>query len=180
MKAKKGISLIVLVITIIVIIILAGAVILNLTKNNPMNSAKVASLTSTREALESAVLLYTQQIIASTNGDYSSTDILSGLAVKTPGTTPVYYQGIIGAAVTGINSTTYKIDSTKTAATIDMALPTAPTGSYWCVDVASGKCYLAFDSAATFPTYMGGTTSTAVPYLPTNSTLAGFVVGLAA
>ncbi len=36
---KKGISLIVLVITIIVIIILAGAIILNLTNNNPIDTA---------------------------------------------------------------------------------------------------------------------------------------------
>ncbi len=41
---KMGISLIVLVITIIVIIILAGAVILNLTNNNPMDSARIAKL----------------------------------------------------------------------------------------------------------------------------------------
>ncbi|MDD2376527.1 MAG: hypothetical protein PHD15_04375 [Clostridia bacterium] len=42
MKNKKGISLIVLVITIIVIIILAGAVILSLANNNPIESANEA------------------------------------------------------------------------------------------------------------------------------------------
>jgi len=40
---KKGISLIVLVITIIVIIILAGAVVLSLSKNNPISSATEAT-----------------------------------------------------------------------------------------------------------------------------------------
>ena len=39
---KKGISLIVLIVTIIVIIILAAVVILNISKNNPVNSAKEA------------------------------------------------------------------------------------------------------------------------------------------
>ena len=39
---KKGISLIVLIITIIVIIILAAVVILNISKNNPVESAKEA------------------------------------------------------------------------------------------------------------------------------------------
>ncbi|MDD2376112.1 MAG: hypothetical protein PHD15_00415 [Clostridia bacterium] len=43
MKRKKGISLIVLVITIIVIIILAGAVILSLANNNPIESANEAT-----------------------------------------------------------------------------------------------------------------------------------------
>ncbi|MDD2376840.1 MAG: hypothetical protein PHO88_05160, partial [Clostridia bacterium] len=43
MKNKKGISLIVLVITIIVIIILAGAVILSLANNNPIESANEAT-----------------------------------------------------------------------------------------------------------------------------------------
>ncbi|MDD2376225.1 MAG: hypothetical protein PHD15_03190 [Clostridia bacterium] len=43
MKKNKGISLIVLVITIIVIIILAGAVILSLANNNPIESANEAT-----------------------------------------------------------------------------------------------------------------------------------------
>ncbi|MDD2377203.1 MAG: SUMF1/EgtB/PvdO family nonheme iron enzyme [Clostridia bacterium] len=43
MKSKKGISLIVLVITIIVIIILAGAVILSLANDNPIESANEAT-----------------------------------------------------------------------------------------------------------------------------------------
>jgi len=40
---KKGISLIVLVVTIIVIIILAGTVILSLSRNNPINQSKEAA-----------------------------------------------------------------------------------------------------------------------------------------
>ena len=42
-KVKKGISLIVLIITIIVVIIIAATVILTLSQNNPINSAKEAS-----------------------------------------------------------------------------------------------------------------------------------------
>ena len=41
-KQKRGISLIVLIITIVIIIILAGQVILSLSKNNPMNAATEA------------------------------------------------------------------------------------------------------------------------------------------
>ena len=46
MKNKRGISLIVLVITIIIIIILAGAVILNLADNNPIENASEAQILS--------------------------------------------------------------------------------------------------------------------------------------
>ena len=41
-KNKKGISLIVLAITIVVIVVLAGTVIVQITKRNPMNDAKIA------------------------------------------------------------------------------------------------------------------------------------------
>lgn len=39
MNNKKGISLIVLVITIVIILILAGAIILSLVNNNPIGEA---------------------------------------------------------------------------------------------------------------------------------------------
>ncbi|MDF2865192.1 MAG: hypothetical protein K0R72_1, partial [Clostridia bacterium] len=57
-KMKKGISLIMLVITIIVIIILVGAVILGLTNNNPIDSAKYAVFSSDISTLEEQVALY--------------------------------------------------------------------------------------------------------------------------
>ena len=40
---KRGISLIVLIVTIIVVIILAAVLILTITKNNPVESAKEAT-----------------------------------------------------------------------------------------------------------------------------------------
>ena len=58
MKAKYGISLIVLVITIVVIIILAAAVILSLGSNNPINSSRVAKLTQSKDNIESAMSIY--------------------------------------------------------------------------------------------------------------------------
>jgi hypothetical protein len=54
---KKGISLIVLVITIIVIIILAGSVILSLSKNNPINTATEATFKSTLESYNSELTM---------------------------------------------------------------------------------------------------------------------------
>ena len=55
---KKGISLIVLVITIIVIIILAGAVILSLAQNNPIGQANEATRTHDAGEIESALSMY--------------------------------------------------------------------------------------------------------------------------
>jgi Tfp pilus assembly protein PilE len=57
MKRNKGISLIVLVITIIVIIILAGSVILSLSNSNPIIQANQARLKTTADAYNSELLL---------------------------------------------------------------------------------------------------------------------------
>ena len=57
MKAKKGISLIVLVITIIVIIILAGAVIFTLAGNNPTEKANYATFLDARSQLQDKVTM---------------------------------------------------------------------------------------------------------------------------
>ena len=89
MKAKKGISLIVLVITIIVIIILAAAVILSLTKNNPMDSARTATYENDMSEVRAAVALY---IFDPTNsavkiGIDNGTDLEDNSATPAKGTT---------------------------------------------------------------------------------------------
>lgn len=57
---KKGISLIVLIVTIIVMVILAGVVIVNITENNPMQDAKVTKFKTNyvnmKEELEKNIL----------------------------------------------------------------------------------------------------------------------------
>ncbi len=67
---KKGISLIVLIITIIVIIILAGAVILNLSRNNPIDSAKKAKFLNDIDTFKSELSLYELDKMANTDGNY--------------------------------------------------------------------------------------------------------------
>jgi len=57
MKTSKGISLIVLIITIIVIMILAGSVVLSLSKNNPITSASEAKFKSNAEAYNSELMM---------------------------------------------------------------------------------------------------------------------------
>ncbi len=69
---KKGISLIVLIITIIVIIILAGAVILNLSKNNPIDSAKKAKFLNDVDTFKSDLSLYELGKMSNTNGNYDA------------------------------------------------------------------------------------------------------------
>ena len=58
MNKRKGISLIVLVITILVMIILAGVVVVSLQKNNPIEKAKTAKDTSNLSALKEELELY--------------------------------------------------------------------------------------------------------------------------
>lgn len=70
LKQRKGISLIVLIITIIVIIILAGAIILNLTKNNPMESAKKAKFMSNIDQYESELMIWENGEMSKTNGEF--------------------------------------------------------------------------------------------------------------
>ncbi len=61
---KKGISLIVLVITIVIIIILAGAVILNLAGSNPMSDAKSAAVLSEQSDINDAIIMYSSSVMA--------------------------------------------------------------------------------------------------------------------
>ncbi len=68
---KRGISLIVLIITIIVIIILAGAVILNLTNNNPIDSARKARLLNDVDTFKSELSLYELNKMSDLTGNYN-------------------------------------------------------------------------------------------------------------
>lgn len=58
MKNKKGMSLIVLVITIIVMIILAGIIVVSMSKNNPIENAKIAVLKTNISNIYSEVEMY--------------------------------------------------------------------------------------------------------------------------
>ena len=68
---KKGISLIVLVITIIVVIILAGVVILSLQKNNSLNQANKARFLNDVEAFKEELEIYKQNQYLKTNGKFN-------------------------------------------------------------------------------------------------------------
>ncbi len=74
---KKGISLIVLVITIIVIIILAGAVILNLSQNNPIESARKAQFYSAVDSFRDELNLYKISKSSQTAGNYDTSKLFA-------------------------------------------------------------------------------------------------------
>lgn len=75
MKKKKGISLIVLIVTIIVIIILATVVILTLTKNNPIDSAKEATIKSDFANIQDELSMYISKQYASSNGNFDQSTL---------------------------------------------------------------------------------------------------------
>ena len=112
-NSKKGISLIVLVITIIVIIIIAAAVILGLTKSNPINNSKIASMTNNRDSIYSTVNMHISQITAKTQGNFSLAEIITGLegmtASSAAGDTedPILKAGVADSKITVGNQAKY-------------------------------------------------------------------------
>lgn len=63
---KGGISLIVLIITIIVILVLAGAIILSIANNNPINSASEAMILSSVGSVQDSLDLLRLQSMSQT------------------------------------------------------------------------------------------------------------------
>lgn len=72
MKNKRGISLISLVITIIVIIIIAGAIILTINTNNPLENAKKSKFQSDIRTFQEELALYHGKKSVETNGMYQA------------------------------------------------------------------------------------------------------------
>lgn len=70
MKRKKGISLIVLVITIIVIVILATSVIITLVKNNPIDNAKKSILLNDLSLFKEELELFKSNKEMESNGKF--------------------------------------------------------------------------------------------------------------
>ena len=70
MREKKGISLIVLVVTIAVTIVLSAAIILTLTNNNPIENAKKVAFETDMSALKEDLNTYVHRKIAENQGVY--------------------------------------------------------------------------------------------------------------
>jgi len=88
MKNKKGISLIVLVITIVVIIILAGAVILGLVDNNVINKASEAKFKTDSDTFKSELALYVDSQYMENIGEFNA-DTLNANTTTNPSITEI-------------------------------------------------------------------------------------------
>ncbi len=102
----KGISLIVLVITMIIIIIIAGAVILNLTQNNPISEAKRAKFLSDIDTFNSELSLYVLKEQAKSRGQYDKAQLYANSnSVTENGNKDT--SRTIGNVITSMNNTKY-------------------------------------------------------------------------
>jgi Tfp pilus assembly protein PilE len=111
MKKTKGISLIVLVITIIVIIILAGTVILSLSTNNPITQAKQATFKAGADAYNSelAMTLSSKYVAKPTfNPKTLYAGVWDGNPINTSGTIKEYIPSI-----TSVDAAKYIIQQGK-------------------------------------------------------------------
>ncbi len=104
---KRGISLIILIITIIVIIILSGVVILNIIKNNPIESAKKAKFLNDIDTFKSELSLYELDKMAGTDGNYNPKLLNSGTGGTTENGNPVDKDKIITDIITTMDNTRY-------------------------------------------------------------------------
>lgn len=181
---RKGISLITLIITIVVIIILAAAVILNLTDNNPINSAKVANLLNSKESIQDSILLYNSNIFlkissrGNNNAQYSyflGVDDSSYRIVELNDGIDSNKYEISDIKSTVINKggeelVIYKLDK-NACAEHEITLSKTPTNeSAWYVS-EKGEVYLAFEKDISIPEFIKKA-------LPDNSVLERMIVVL--
>lgn len=181
---RKGISLITLIITIVVIIILAATVILNLTDNNPINSAKVANLLNSKESIQDSILLYNSNIFlkissrGNNNAQYSyflGVDDSSYRIVELNDGIDSNKYEISDIKSTVINKggeelVIYKLDK-NACAEHEITLSKTPTNeSAWYVS-EKGEVYLAFEKDISIPEFIKKA-------LPDNSVLERMIVVL--
>ena len=147
-KTSKGISLITLVITIVVVIILAAAVLLSLSGNNPINNARIANLTQSKDSIESGVLAYTSKIKAKTLAGLETKDIVLDISEK-QGDSYISCKSTID----GEQINLYRIDESAFKNNIDELPRTPNKDSTWYVG-ENGRVYLLFESIDKVPNWM--------------------------
>ncbi len=148
---RSGISLIVLIITIIIIIILAGAVILNLSKNNPIDNARIAKLTGSKDSLDSSMDLYLAKSTTSTLGNYTPEEIIIG---EVEGIDSIVDSSSF-VTLNGRKLYLANKDKVKEELGIDLPITSNPSKVKWYVDSLSGKFYLLYDSINDYESWLG-------------------------
>lgn len=166
MKAKNGISLIVLVITIVVIIILAAAVILSLGNNNPINSSRVAKLTQSKDNIESAMSIYISSKFVNTAvaGDTNSEAIITNV----DGEKSVCYESTGKKLTLKDGTNVEKAYAITKWSALDM---TEPAGETWYYAPNTGKVYVMFAAS--------GATTAVAPSWSNDTTNAFTITGVA-
>ena len=101
MNNKKGISLIVLVITILVMIILAGVVIVSLQNDNPINKAKYAKMVDSAQSVRSAISQYAVTKQAESSDQTGETSLNLILDGDTTSTHAIYKAGYTKKLIVG-------------------------------------------------------------------------------
>ena len=179
---KQGISLIVLVITIVVIIIIAAAVILGLTKSNPINNSKISQLVQSRDNIKSSITMYLSKVASNTQGSFTNIQMLTGLLGVPDNEDPIIKQGAEKYKIVyGKNSTPsynvgtkimytqrtevklenggtkflYQIDTTAYKTQTENVLDSAMfADAAWYVDPDDTQVYLIFNNKGSYPSWM--------------------------
>ncbi|MEG0510329.1 MAG: hypothetical protein RR664_03545 [Clostridia bacterium] len=136
---KKGMSLIVLVITILVMIILAGVVVVSLSKNNPIDTAKTANTLTALSEAQSAVNLYAANKLAEAVDGTTTLKIgaedTEGIELLTGTNVALYEKGATDAINAGDDRNVYYKITNKGAKDMDIALPAASSGLYYASNI---------------------------------------------
>ncbi|MEG0510328.1 MAG: hypothetical protein RR594_03415 [Clostridia bacterium] len=134
---KKGMSLIVLVITILVMIILAGVVVVSLSKNNPIETAKTANTLTALSEAQSAVNLYAANKLAKTESGDTKFGIgdegVAELLIKS--NVALYEKDAKVAIEAGDDRNVYYKITKSGAKAMDIALPADSSGLYYASNV---------------------------------------------
>ena len=107
---KKGISLITLIVTIVVIIIISAAVILGMTKNNPIEEGRKAVFLNDLAAFSSELAMYHNKLLSSSLGNYDPTKLNADMTKVTyTGEEKVNVEGLtILDIITSLKESKYK------------------------------------------------------------------------
>ena len=154
MNNKKGISLIVLVITILVMIILAGVVIVSLQKNNPVEKAKKASSDTNEASIKEAVVQYALNLNVVDDKDAEMNKVVEGTFSADGYTTKYYTKGENVAQQAGTNITSDK-PAKETALKDNYFMLKLTAGSELGVDVSANilganRLYVNFSTGDSF------------------------------
>jgi competence protein ComGC len=140
MKDKKGISLLVLIITIIVIAILAGAVILTLLNSGVLDSSKKATFMSDYRTVQEGVNLYALGKYNATTGEFELP--LKGYLNEED---KAYIKDYVPTLNTKIQELSGEIDTTELAwissEDVGVKLSDRKTEKGYIMDVKNGQIY---------------------------------------